>query len=88
MMLCCMCYLLQVELLSRIHHRNLVTLVGYCDEGSHQMLVYEFLHKGNLQEHLYGGSPCHKHFFQLFYIFIQNLNTIQHKNLAQTAYQK
>lgn len=46
----------EIELLSKIHHRNLVTLVGYCDEGNHQMLVYEFLHKGNLQEHLY-GSP-------------------------------
>ncbi|KAG0569923.1 hypothetical protein KC19_6G125300 [Ceratodon purpureus] len=46
----------EVELLSRIHHRNLVKLLGYCEEGNHRMLVYEFLPKGTVQEHLY-GSP-------------------------------
>ena len=46
----------QVQLLSRVHHKNLVSLVGYCQEGKNQMLVYEFLHRGTVREHLYGSA--------------------------------
>ncbi|XWS43636.1 hypothetical protein CRYUN_Cryun16bG0120800 [Craigia yunnanensis] len=46
----------EVSLLSRIHHRNLVQLLGYCQEDGRSMLVYEFMHNGTLKEHLY-GSP-------------------------------
>ncbi|KAF5475918.1 hypothetical protein F2P56_007673 [Juglans regia] len=44
----------EVTLLSRIHHRNLVQFLGYCQEGDRCMLVYEFMHNGTLKEHLYG----------------------------------
>ncbi|KAM3689066.1 hypothetical protein ACJW31_09G017700 [Castanea mollissima] len=44
----------EVTLLSRIHHRNLVQFLGYCQEGERCMLVYEFMHNGTLKEHLYG----------------------------------
>lgn len=44
----------EVTLLSRIHHRNLVQLLGYCQEGDNSMLIYEFMHNGTLKEHLYG----------------------------------
>ncbi|KAB1669289.1 hypothetical protein ES319_1Z057800v1 [Gossypium barbadense] len=47
-------YLLDVSLLSRIHHRNLVQFLGYCQEDGRSMLVYEFMHNGTLKEHLYG----------------------------------
>lgn len=46
--------LLQVSLLSRIHHRNLVQFLGYCQEDGKSVLVYEFMHSGTLKEHLYG----------------------------------
>ncbi|KAK9265342.1 hypothetical protein L1049_001667 [Liquidambar formosana] len=45
-------FLTEIELLSRLHHRNLVSLVGYCDEEGEQMLVYEFMLKGSLQDWL------------------------------------
>uniref|UniRef100_A0A6M2F496 non-specific serine/threonine protein kinase n=1 Tax=Populus davidiana TaxID=266767 RepID=A0A6M2F496_9ROSI len=44
----------EVSLLSRIHHRNLVQFLGYCQEDGKSMLVYEFMHNGTLKEHLYG----------------------------------
>ncbi|MCL7025798.1 hypothetical protein MKW94_009419, partial [Papaver nudicaule] len=42
----------EIELLSRVHHRNLVSLIGYCDEEGEQMLVYEFMSNGTLRDHL------------------------------------
>ncbi|KMS97021.1 hypothetical protein BVRB_7g179680 [Beta vulgaris subsp. vulgaris] len=44
----------EVTLLSRIHHRNLVQFLGYCQEDGKSILVYEFMHNGTLKEHLYG----------------------------------
>ncbi|XP_039172334.1 probable leucine-rich repeat receptor-like protein kinase At5g49770 [Eucalyptus grandis] len=46
----------EIELLSRVHHKNLVTLVGFCFEQSEQLLVYEFLPNGTLKESLSGKS--------------------------------
>ncbi|CAF1710953.1 unnamed protein product, partial [Brassica napus] len=45
----------EVDLLLRVHHINLVSLVGYCDEGQHLVLVYEYMSNGNLKQHLSGN---------------------------------
>ena len=42
----------QAELLTRVHHRYLVTLLGYCKENL--ALVYEFVQQGSLADHLSG----------------------------------
>ncbi|XP_033142235.1 receptor-like protein kinase At5g59670 isoform X2 [Brassica rapa] len=44
----------EVDLLLRVHHANLVSLVGYCYEGDHLALIYEFLPNGDLKKHLSG----------------------------------
>ncbi|KAF8110281.1 hypothetical protein N665_0085s0011 [Sinapis alba] len=44
----------EVELLLRVHHINLVSLIGYCDEGNDLALIYEYMENGNLKEHLSG----------------------------------
>ena len=46
--------LIQAQLLMIVHHRNLVSLVGYCDEGEYKALIYEYMANGNLQQHLSG----------------------------------
>ncbi|KAI3749786.1 hypothetical protein L2E82_20402 [Cichorium intybus] len=45
-------FLTEIELLSRLHHRNLVSLLGFCDEEGEQMLVYEFMSNGTLRDRL------------------------------------
>ncbi|KAF3976030.1 hypothetical protein CMV_000741 [Castanea mollissima] len=45
-------FLTEIEFLSRLHHQNLVSLIGYCDEEGEQMLVYEFMSNGTLRDHL------------------------------------
>uniref|UniRef100_A0A7N2LFD1 non-specific serine/threonine protein kinase n=1 Tax=Quercus lobata TaxID=97700 RepID=A0A7N2LFD1_QUELO len=49
-------FLTEIELLSRLHHRNLVSLIGLCDEECEQMLVYEFMSNGTLRDHLSESS--------------------------------
>ncbi|KAM1014829.1 hypothetical protein TB2_044570 [Malus domestica] len=44
----------EVHYLSAIQHRNIVTLLGYCQENNLQFLVYEYLHSGSVSSHLYG----------------------------------
>jgi hypothetical protein len=44
----------QVQHLTRIHHKNLVSLIGYCKDKNHLALVYEYMPEGNLQDHLRG----------------------------------
>ncbi|XP_015897947.3 calcium/calmodulin-regulated receptor-like kinase 1 [Ziziphus jujuba] len=43
----------EVMLLGRLHHRNLVNLVGYCAEKGQHMLIYVYMSQGNLASHLY-----------------------------------
>ncbi|KAI4343355.1 hypothetical protein L6164_010715 [Bauhinia variegata] len=53
-------FVTEVALLSRIHHRNLVPLIGYCEEEYQHILVYEYMHNGTLRDHIH-GSATKKH---------------------------
>ncbi|KAH9557119.1 hypothetical protein CY35_07G068300 [Sphagnum magellanicum] len=44
----------EVEAIGRVRHKNLVRLLGYCAEGAHRMLVYEYVDNGNLEQWLHG----------------------------------
>lgn len=48
-------FVTEVALLSRIHHRNLVPLIGYCEEAHQRILVYEYMHNGTLRDHIHGS---------------------------------
>ncbi|VVA36464.1 PREDICTED: proline-rich receptor [Prunus dulcis] len=48
----------EVEIISRIHHRHLVSLVGYCISENRRLLVYEYVANDTLYFHLHGeGRP-------------------------------
>ncbi|XP_057998355.1 probable LRR receptor-like serine/threonine-protein kinase At1g05700 isoform X2 [Hevea brasiliensis] len=42
----------EAQLLMIVHHRNLVSLIGYCDDRHNKALIYEYMVNGNLREHL------------------------------------
>lgn len=44
----------EVEVIGRVRHKNLVRLLGYCVEGAYRMLVYEYVDNGNLDQWLHG----------------------------------
>ncbi|KAJ4787499.1 Leucine-rich repeat protein kinase family protein [Rhynchospora pubera] len=48
-------FLNEVEKLSRVHHKNLVSLIGYCKDGDQIALVYDYMKEGNLQDWIRGG---------------------------------
>lgn len=43
----------EMRSIGRIHHRNLVRLLGYCHEGSNRLLVFEYMSKGTLADYLF-----------------------------------
>lgn len=44
----------EIEIISRVHHRHLVSLVGYCISENHRLLVYDYVPNNNLYFHLHG----------------------------------
>ncbi|KAL5202554.1 hypothetical protein ABZP36_013506 [Zizania latifolia] len=45
-------FLTEVSKLSRLHHENIVDIIGYCADGDQRLLVYEFISAGTLEDHL------------------------------------
>ncbi|KAK6144832.1 hypothetical protein DH2020_021652 [Rehmannia glutinosa] len=46
-------FLVEVLMLSLLHHPNLVNLIGYCADGDQRLLVYEYMPLGSLKDHLH-----------------------------------
>ncbi|KAA8516501.1 hypothetical protein F0562_016993 [Nyssa sinensis] len=53
-------FLVEVLMLSLLHHTNLVNLIGYCADGDQRLLVYEYMPLGSLEDHLHDLSPGKK----------------------------
>ncbi|KAJ7529608.1 hypothetical protein O6H91_15G058100 [Diphasiastrum complanatum] len=50
-------FLVEVLMLSLLHHPNLVNLIGYCADGDQRLLVYEYMPLGCLEGHLHDLPP-------------------------------
>ena len=43
----------EIRIMSRLHHRNILSLKGWCEQGEHLLLIYEIMENGSLEDHLY-----------------------------------
>jgi len=44
----------EIEIITTLRHKNLISISGFCLEGNHLLLVYDFLSRGSLEENLHG----------------------------------
>ncbi|RVW48674.1 G-type lectin S-receptor-like serine/threonine-protein kinase LECRK3 [Vitis vinifera] len=51
----------EVKAIGQTNHKNLVQLLGFCKEGEHRLLVYEFMSNGSLEKFLFGNSRPNWH---------------------------
>lgn len=48
-------FILEIEIITTLRHKNIVSLIGFCFEDNHLLLVYDFLSRGSLEDNLYGA---------------------------------
>ncbi|KAK3040004.1 hypothetical protein RJ639_027194 [Escallonia herrerae] len=56
----------EVDFLGQLHHPNLVKLIGYCIEDDQRLLVYEFMTRGSLENHLFRSESTISDVIELF----------------------
>ncbi|CAH8280732.1 unnamed protein product [Arabidopsis lyrata] len=55
-------FILEIEVITSVHHKNIVSLFGFCFENNNLMLVYDYLPRGSLEENLHGNRKDAKKF--------------------------
>ncbi|KAK9080153.1 hypothetical protein SSX86_001828 [Deinandra increscens subsp. villosa] len=49
-------FVLEIEIITALHHQNIISLFGFCFEDNHLLLVYDFLSRGSLEDTLHGNT--------------------------------
>ncbi|KAI4307226.1 hypothetical protein L6164_030436 [Bauhinia variegata] len=49
-------FVLEIEIITTLHHKNIISLLGFCFEDDNLLLVYDFLSRGSLEENLHGSK--------------------------------
>lgn len=49
-------FVLEIEIITALSHKNIISLFGFCFEDNHLLLVYDFLSRGSLEENLHGNK--------------------------------
>ncbi|KAI7979265.1 Proline-rich receptor-like protein kinase PERK1 [Camellia lanceoleosa] len=49
-------FVLEIEIITALHHKNIISLFGFCFEDCNLLMVYDFLSRGSLEENLHGNK--------------------------------
>ncbi|KAL4566192.1 hypothetical protein LXL04_030303 [Taraxacum kok-saghyz] len=49
-------FVLEIEIITALHHQNIISLFGFCFEDKNLLLVYDFLSRGSLEDNLHGNK--------------------------------
>ncbi|KAK2453353.1 kinase with adenine nucleotide alpha hydrolase domain-containing protein [Trifolium repens] len=49
-------YVLEIEIITALNHKNIISLIGFCFEDDNLLLVYDFLSRGSLEQNLHGNK--------------------------------
>ena len=52
-------FVLEIEIITVLNHRNTISLLGFCFEDNNLLLVYNFLSRGSLEDNLHGTQTIH-----------------------------
>lgn len=47
-------FVLEIEIITTLNHKNIISLLGFCFENNNLLLVYDFLSRGSLEQNLHG----------------------------------
>lgn len=60
-------FISEIEITTALHHKNIVSLFGFCSDEGNLLLVYDFLSRGILEDNLHGRFSLHL-FHCLFFL--------------------
>ena len=59
-------FIAEIEIITAISHKNIISLFGYCFEDENLILVYDFQPRGSLEENLHGMLACKRFVIYLY----------------------
>lgn len=48
-------FVMEIYIITNLHHKNIISLFGFCCDSNNLLLVYDFLSRGSLEENLHGN---------------------------------
>ncbi|KAJ1701497.1 hypothetical protein LUZ63_001276 [Rhynchospora breviuscula] len=68
----------EIEVLSRVHHKNIVSLLGFCCEQGEELLVYEYISNGTLIDNLIGKGGVYLDWDQRLQIALDSARALSY----------
>lgn len=64
-------FVMEIQIITSLHHKNIISLFGFCFEDSNLLLVYDLLSRGSLEENLHGIGQINFFSFSLMFLVLE-----------------